>query len=76
MTAPLTFLDLFCGCGGFSLGLQRAGLKGLAAIDSNREAIQVFRANFKNIGLEAGRGATAVDDPRPPAGSLYKFRAV
>ena len=21
----LTFIDLFCGCGGFSLGLQRAG---------------------------------------------------
>ena len=49
MTAPLTFLDLFCGCGGFSLGLQRAGLKGLAAIDFNPEAIQVFRANFDDI---------------------------
>lgn len=49
MTAPLTFLDLFCGCGGFSLGLQRAGLKGLAAIDFNHEAIEVFRANFEGI---------------------------
>jgi DNA (cytosine-5)-methyltransferase 1 len=49
MKPPLTFIDLFCGCGGFSLGLQRAGLKGLAAIDSNRLAIQVFQANFKDI---------------------------
>jgi hypothetical protein len=24
----LTFIDLFCGCGGFGLGLERAGLTG------------------------------------------------
>jgi DNA (cytosine-5)-methyltransferase 1 len=35
-----TFIDLFCGCGGFSLGLERAGFKGLAAIDFNPEAVQ------------------------------------
>lgn len=44
-----TFIDLFCGCGGFSLGLERAGFKGLAAIDFNPEAVQVFRANFGKI---------------------------
>lgn len=44
-----TFLDLFCGCGGFSLGLERAGFKGLAAIDFNKEAIEVFKANFREI---------------------------
>ena len=49
MTTPYTFLDLFSGCGGFSLGLERAGLKGLAAIDFNPEAIEVFRANFPKI---------------------------
>ena len=49
MKPTLTFLDLFCGCGGFSLGLKRAGLKGLAAIDFNPEAIEVFRANFDDI---------------------------
>lgn len=30
---PLTCIDLFAGCGGFSLGLHRAGLNILAAID-------------------------------------------
>lgn len=45
----LTFLDLFCGCGGFSLGLERASFRGLAAIDFNPEAIQVFRENFRKI---------------------------
>lgn len=49
MQTPFTFLDLFCGCGGFSLGLERAGFKGLAAIDFNPEAIQVFKTNFSRI---------------------------
>lgn len=49
MISKPTFLDLFCGCGGFSLGLERAGFNGLAAIDFNKEAIQVFQANFRNI---------------------------
>lgn len=31
----LTFIDFFCGCGGFSLGLTRAGLRCLATIDFN-----------------------------------------
>ena len=39
MKNPLTFIDLFCGCGGFSLGLKRAGFEGLAAIDFNHESI-------------------------------------
>ncbi len=45
----LTYIDLFCGCGGFSLGLDRAGLMGLAAIDSNPEAVTVFKKNFPQI---------------------------
>ena len=45
----LTFIDLFCGCGGFSLGLERAGLKCLAAVDLNHEAIQVYRSNFPHV---------------------------
>lgn len=44
--APLTFLDLFCGCGGFTLGMQRAGFHCLAAIDFNPEAVATLRANL------------------------------
>jgi len=43
---PLTFVDLFCGCGGFTLGLTKAGLRCLAAIDFNPEAVATLRANF------------------------------
>lgn len=45
-TNPLTCIDLFCGCGGFSLGMQRAGYRVLAAIDFNEEAVATFKANF------------------------------
>ncbi len=45
----LTCIDLFCGCGGFSLGMERAGFAVLAAIDFNPEAIRVFKANFHDV---------------------------
>lgn len=44
-----TFIDLFCGCGGFSLGLERAGLRCLAGVDFNPEAIAVFAKNFPHV---------------------------
>lgn len=51
----LTFIDLFCGCGGFSLGMERAGFECLAAIDFNAEAIATFHANFPDLGEERAR---------------------
>lgn len=44
--APLTCVDLFCGCGGFSLGMLRAGIEVLAAIDFNPEAVATCRKNL------------------------------
>lgn len=46
---PLTCIDLFSGCGGFSLGLQWAGLQCLAAIDVNEAAIETFRSNHPEV---------------------------
>ena len=42
-----TFIDLFSGCGGFTLGMQRAGFDCLAAIDFNSEAVTTLRANLQ-----------------------------
>ena len=42
-------IDLFCGCGGFSLGMRRARFSVLAAIDSNEEAITTFDRNFPDV---------------------------
>ena len=53
--SALTFLDLFCGCGGFSLGMERAGFRCLGAIDFNAEAVATFRANFPHLGEERAR---------------------
>ncbi|MDX2111039.1 MAG: DNA cytosine methyltransferase [Verrucomicrobiota bacterium] len=44
-----TFIDLFCGCGGFSLGLLNAGFTGLAALDFNPQAIQVYKKNLHQV---------------------------
>jgi DNA (cytosine-5)-methyltransferase 1 len=48
-SAKPTFIDLFCGCGGFSLGMERAQFECLAAIDFNPEAVKVFKANFPHV---------------------------
>ena len=47
--APFTYIDLFCGCGGFSLGLERAGLNCVAAIDNDHRCIQAFSNNFPSV---------------------------
>lgn len=48
-TQTLNFIDLFSGCGGFSLGLDSAGLRCLAAIDFNESAIETFRQNHPEV---------------------------
>ena len=53
-----TFLDLFCGCGGFSLGLERAGFQCLAALDFNSEAITTFKVNFSKDTLALRKDLT------------------
>lgn len=44
-TGRLTAVDLFCGAGGLSLGLGRAGFDVVAAVDNDRHAMQTFEAN-------------------------------
>lgn len=41
-----TFIDLFSGCGGLSLGLMRAGWKGLFAIEKTETAFATLKANL------------------------------
>lgn len=45
-SARPTFIDLFSGCGGLSLGLSQAGWQGLFAIERATDAFETFRANF------------------------------
>ncbi|SKA72110.1 DNA (cytosine-5)-methyltransferase 1 [Paucidesulfovibrio gracilis DSM 16080] len=41
----LQAVDLFCGCGGMSLGLRQAGFQVMAGIDIEPLAIEAYRAN-------------------------------
>lgn len=43
---PLTAIDLFCGAGGISIGLRKAGFEVVAGMDNNEKYIQTFRHNF------------------------------
>lgn len=41
-----TYIDLFSGCGGFSLGLGNAGWQGLFAVEKDPMAFETFRHNL------------------------------
>lgn len=41
-----TFIDLFAGCGGLSLGLSMAGLKGRFAVERDPMAFSTFQSNL------------------------------
>lgn len=43
-----TVLDLFCGCGGLSLGFEQAGYDVLAGIDVWKDSLVTYQANHKN----------------------------
>jgi DNA (cytosine-5)-methyltransferase 1 len=45
----LQFIDLFSGCGGFTLGMERAGLRAVAALDFNAQAVTTFKANLPHV---------------------------
>jgi DNA-methyltransferase (dcm) len=44
--SSLTFVDLFCGAGGLSKGLEMAGLKGVCGLDWFKEAGMTYEHNF------------------------------
>lgn len=45
-TPPPVFVDAFAGCGGLSLGLMRAGWRGLFAIEKDPFAFETLSTNF------------------------------
>ncbi|MEA3339944.1 MAG: DNA cytosine methyltransferase, partial [Chloroflexota bacterium] len=48
INSEFTFIDLFCGAGGLSLGFQRSGFRCACAIDSDRAAVETYKLNFQD----------------------------
>lgn len=46
--SKMTFVDLFCGAGGLSKGLEMAGLQGICGLDFFKEAGQTYQRNFRH----------------------------
>jgi DNA (cytosine-5)-methyltransferase 1 len=42
----LHVVDLFCGCGGMSLGSRQAGFKVIAGFDTDKHALKTYKRNF------------------------------
>lgn len=45
----IRYIDIFAGCGGISLGLYEAGLKGAFAIERNPDAFQTLKYNLIDV---------------------------
>jgi len=41
-------VDLFAGCGGLSLGFQKAGVEILASVDNWDKAVEIYKKNFSH----------------------------
>ena len=48
MTFPKA-IDLFCGCGGLTLGLKQAGFKVVGALDIDPLSVESYKANHSNV---------------------------
>lgn len=62
-------IDLFCGCGGMSLGFQKAGFDVIAAYDNWESAISVYNANFNhkasNVDILSDEIIDKIEECRP-----------
>ncbi len=47
----LSYIDLFCGAGGFSQGFQDAGFENVFSIDIEKDFCQTYKYNFPNHNL-------------------------
>lgn len=64
----ITALDLFCGAGGFTEGLLRAGIRVVGALDSWDRAARTYRLNFDHPVAQADIRTLSVGDFRAHLG--------
>jgi len=65
-----TYIDLFAGCGGFSVGFSQAGFTPIAKVEIDEWACQSLRANFPNCNVIQADIRTLAD------ADIVKYRGV
>ena len=60
-------VDLFCGCGGFSLGFEYAGFEIIFGLDNWKAACESYAANFPNAEIMCADALTLTADDIPNA---------
>jgi hypothetical protein len=62
-----TFVDLFSGCGGISLGFQEAGFRCLLAVDNDPQAVECYNEHLRSerMRVECARATSARTLTRP-----------
>ena len=61
-------VDLFCGCGGLSLGFELAGMDVVAGFDNWADALEVYRNNFTHPAIK-----TDLSDVKESVGKILPF---
>lgn len=69
-------LDLFSGCGGISLGFQRAGFNIRGAVEIDRDAARSHGANFHGASLAHSRSVDITHTSPMELAELYDFENV
>lgn len=65
-TSKPNVIDLFCGCGGFSLGFEKAGFNVILGIDVWKDALCTFQHNHSNSQtINADLSVLSPDDTLP-----------
>lgn len=68
----LTFIDLFSGCGGLSLGLINSGWRGLFAIEKNKMAFKTLRHNLVDGDVKGFNWPTWLEKEAMPVSRLTR----
>jgi DNA (cytosine-5)-methyltransferase 1 len=65
MSAPMTFVDLFCGAGGMTAGLREAGLHHAVGVEYNPVFAKTYGLNNEGHVIVADVAKVTADDIRP-----------
>jgi len=57
-----TVASLFCGCGGFDVGFENVGFRGIGAFDISPQAVSVFRRNLHNKCVVADLATASINN--------------